>query len=228
MYNRTKNAKQERDYARRIREERTSSGMCPRCGKDKPQNGFVSCRTCLDNIAKQRRERKNAGLCTKCGKRPSEPGYTCCSICKEQLHKLYLDKVADGRNPIYYRLSNRLCTQCGSQLPDDEYNKKKRRTCDSCREKKRNKKAQRRNYRYPHILERDGYSCQICGRKTRLCVHHIDGNGETQNGIEQPRIIRNDSPDNLITICTFCHYAITCLRQADIIHRKKAIDLLLA
>ena len=44
-------------------------------------------------------------------------------------------------------------------------------------------------------LDRDGYSCQICGKlidpkHTRYAVHHLNG---------------NDEPDNLITLCAQCH-----------------------
>jgi len=51
------------------------------------------------------------------------------------------------------------------------------------------------------IRQRDDYKCQICGVPERECirqleVHHID---------EQPE---NNSPENLISLCTQCHLSI--------------------
>jgi len=46
----------------------------------------------------------------------------------------------------------------------------------------------------PHIIERDGSRCVLCRNgKTRLHVHHIDGN------------TRNNNETNLITLCCRCH-----------------------
>lgn len=46
-----------------------------------------------------------------------------------------------------------------------------------------------------YILQRDEHKCQICGRETKLHIHHmtkrIDGG--------------NHEPDNLITLCESCH-----------------------
>jgi len=48
------------------------------------------------------------------------------------------------------------------------------------------------------ICRRDNLTCQICGKinkgkKRKLDTHHIDGNR------------KNNHPDNLITLCRFCH-----------------------
>ncbi len=43
------------------------------------------------------------------------------------------------------------------------------------------------------IRERDKYICQICGKESAICVHHIDYNK------------KNCNPDNLITLCYSCH-----------------------
>ena len=45
----------------------------------------------------------------------------------------------------------------------------------------------------PNILKRDNHTCQKCGLTKRLQIHHIDGNK------------KNDNPNNLITLCIFCH-----------------------
>ena len=42
-------------------------------------------------------------------------------------------------------------------------------------------------------LERDNYSCAICGSNGFPIVHHLDGN------------IRNNRSNNLLTVCRKCH-----------------------
>jgi 5-methylcytosine-specific restriction endonuclease McrA len=46
-----------------------------------------------------------------------------------------------------------------------------------------------------HILERDGWKCQHCGRRDRLQIHHI--------------ILRSqlgaDGEENLLVLCSSCH-----------------------
>lgn len=49
-------------------------------------------------------------------------------------------------------------------------------------------------------LERDDYTCQHCGTKDDLHVHHIDGKGVTTE-----KEFRNNSLSNLITLCRSCH-----------------------
>ena len=49
-------------------------------------------------------------------------------------------------------------------------------------------------------LERDNYTCQHCGSKDDLHVHHIDGNGTTT-----PKEHRNNVLENLQTLCRGCH-----------------------
>jgi len=43
------------------------------------------------------------------------------------------------------------------------------------------------------VLERDNHTCQKCGSKTNLVVHHIDGDDN------------NNIFNNLITLCNTCH-----------------------
>lgn len=51
---------------------------------------------------------------------------------------------------------------------------------------------------YHSIIERDCFSCTKCGKSHHLIVHHIDGNGYYSKN-------PNNSPENLITLCTSCH-----------------------
>lgn len=46
-----------------------------------------------------------------------------------------------------------------------------------------------------HILQRDSWRCQICGRMQQLQIHHLKF--RSQGG--------SDSEQNLITLCAGCH-----------------------
>jgi 5-methylcytosine-specific restriction endonuclease McrA len=45
------------------------------------------------------------------------------------------------------------------------------------------------------VLRRDGWTCQSCGKKSNLEVHHKQFRGRSGD----------DSEENLITLCTGCH-----------------------
>ena len=48
---------------------------------------------------------------------------------------------------------------------------------------------------YLHVLERDGFTCQLCGSRRNLEVHHI-----------RPRSRGGDDAEaNLVTLCQGCH-----------------------
>jgi len=49
-------------------------------------------------------------------------------------------------------------------------------------------------------LKRDNYKCVLCGDTYLLCVHHKDGKGKGYKKAD-----RDDSLDNLITLCHACH-----------------------
>ena len=57
------------------------------------------------------------------------------------------------------------------------------------------------------VLERDNYSCQVCGAKksdgTKIIVHHKDRTGWGKKKNE-----KNNKMDNLISLCQPCHVKI--------------------
>lgn len=53
------------------------------------------------------------------------------------------------------------------------------------------------NLRIP-VLERDNYTCRMCGSKEQLCVHHKDRNGRRSKN-------PNNVMSNLETLCRSCH-----------------------
>ena len=65
-------------------------------------------------------------------------------------------------------------------------------------------RIQRENFHFDGqrelALKRDGYKCQSCGSKDKLTVHHLDGKGR---GVK--RQMKNNSIDNLQTLCRACH-----------------------
>lgn len=63
-------------------------------------------------------------------------------------------------------------------------------------------------------LERDEFSCQRCGNRWYLEVHHIDGKS-LFNRVPPKEV--NNGLDNLITLCYFCHKAIHRRRPASMI-----------
>ena len=61
------------------------------------------------------------------------------------------------------------------------------------------------------VLERDKYSCVLCGSTSRLTVHHKDGNGRSSTNTD------NDI-GNLTTVCRKCHLDLH--REEMNTHRK--------
>lgn len=53
------------------------------------------------------------------------------------------------------------------------------------------------------VLNRDNYSCVVCGKETDMCVHHKDKN------------LKNNKVNNLVTLCRQCHINA---------HKSKTID----
>ncbi len=58
-----------------------------------------------------------------------------------------------------------------------------------------------------NVLERDNYTCQTCGttnkNNTRIVVHHKD-----RTGWGKKKKDKNNSMDNLISLCVPCHLAV--------------------
>lgn len=194
------------------RAEREANGLCNRCGKELHLPGKKACHTCLSTISAKQKGFSTAGLCKYCGVNLPIKGRNVCESCYEKQHAIYAKQREENRHRHYLRKQKGNCVYCGEKIPADAYNDRPRASCDSCREKRRQKAAEKRHYKFPHILKRDDYQCQICKSSQRLCIHHIDGHGVTHNGDLLPLEEQNNSDSNLITLCTLCHVAITRLR----------------
>ena len=78
--------------SKNLRERRKAAGLCPSCGKNKPEYGFVTCPSCRAKSRKSaNRYNKNHGvvsrydpdICWTCNKNPVLPGKRLCKSCYE-------------------------------------------------------------------------------------------------------------------------------------------------
>jgi 5-methylcytosine-specific restriction endonuclease McrA len=96
-----------------------------------------------------------------------------------------------------------------------EYNRKHKKEINERRKKKywewRAITPYKNNYRNGWetlrviVLKRDNYTCQICGKKKKVEVHHKDRTGSNRLAKEM-----NNDLDNLITLCHKCHLILDC------------------
>lgn len=63
------------------------------------------------------------------------------------------------------------------------------------------------------ILKRDGYQCQVCGRRGPERGGNIDL--EAHHMQEEPDLVDRDHPDNGTTMCIPCHHLVTHRLTAD-------------
>lgn len=99
---------------KRIKEERIKNGLCPMCGKRKPEEGRKKCRICLNKDAEYNRMRrintKNIReyrrinhLCYYCGK-PAADGKNVCEECSQKMSEYSLRATKN----TYWRQENKL------------------------------------------------------------------------------------------------------------------------
>ncbi len=76
----------------RLRQTRIEAGLCPRCGKVPPEDGYRMCRACRRLLAAyavaRARKQKAAGRCIGCGA-PAAP-YVHCPRCRKRRAEQYL------------------------------------------------------------------------------------------------------------------------------------------
>ena len=130
----------------------------------------------------------------------------------QALRKMRLDQGAIQKNSVLN------CPECSKDFiyksgpqhrcPECQHKAEVRRihqwlASDKDRLKQYTKKA-KDNYYFggnrDAALKRDNHTCQHCGSKDDLHVHHKDGNGVTNT-----KETRNNALDNLLTLCCGCH-----------------------
>ncbi len=152
---------------------------------------------------------------------PTGSSQKVCQVCKpayrqqQNIDALRNLRLKQGAKKIGTILN---CPDCGE---DFEYRSGPQHRCSDCQritevkrihewlasDKERLKKytdKAKDNYKFGGnrnaALERDNHTCQHCGSKDDLHVHHIDGNGTTTS-----KEHRNNVLENLLTLCRGCH-----------------------
>ena len=140
-------------------------------------------------------KRKRAGLCITC-KSPAKLGRRQCE------KHLCMQRAIQERCREKHRDKGE-CVQCGKKPPAG------RTYCLKCLKRLKyymnHPKSNSRKNLYGNrfkAIKRDKNRCQICSRKEKLVVHHIDRNGIKS---EKP----NHSLENLITLCNSCHFSLS-------------------
>lgn len=139
-------------------------------------------------------------VCGKVFKSKSSNSKTCSKEClKEHIKRLNKNKNKNSSDAIEFMIRSKVTSIINKSLEQGESFRNSSINYwnipfnDSIKEK---------------ILERDGYECNVCGRKTNLQIHHIVKRSWGGSHTE----------DNLITLCSKCHRSI---ETGDIEHATR-------
>jgi hypothetical protein len=125
-----------------------------------------------------------------------------CAVCGKRFHK-YDAAVADGEG-VYCSWE---CKKLGSRVPHTANGSTHVYALARWKEIRK------------RVLDRDGYTCQLCGDKTKqLHVHHR----------EIRRIGMNDDMDNLVTLCKSCHKIVEMRDWKKIFGGKMTLNRILS
>jgi hypothetical protein len=178
------------------RKRLSEAGLCYVCGKEPALPHRKKCIACSQKDQERRNKRvaiyREKGLCIDCGHNPADASTSFqCSEC-------HIHKVEGQRRRRKSRKSIGMCIECYEPIcPQSQ---------QFCQHHWEIYNAKQQEYYYDGqrkgALERDQFTCQICGDSSgRINVHHIDNNN------------KNNDPSNLITLCVNCHMAITHILQ---------------
>ena len=137
-----------RNELERIRYMRKKkAGLCPNCGKNKPQKGYAFCEACMNLERERYTQKKEAGLCPICGKNKPQKGYALCDICR-------MNKNDWTALRYIRRVDHGICPVCGKPLSESEH-----RICTACKQHHRDL-DRARYYRL-----KDAGICVKCGKR---------------------------------------------------------------
>lgn len=207
---------------------------CARCERTIPSCNTRYCSMeCVLTVRKERSRVQRA--CAECGsaiwtyqsqigKIKNERKY-CSKVCMDR-HRSVME-ICKGCNEPFKRMRSverkycsrkcsgllatdlfRPCLKCGSSFRYRPHNDESAKFCSfKCKvvyegagrraaptDKNRCARQQWREIR-SQIIARDGFLCQLCGCPEDLTVHHI----------RKWRLCKDDSPENLVTLCRSCH-----------------------
>jgi 5-methylcytosine-specific restriction endonuclease McrA len=197
---------------------------CPDCGVlvERLSPNMKRCKPCAMKSVGMTGNGYNERECRVChaSYKPTASSQVVCAACRPAYrastnlaHQMQLRRD-EGAPP---RGSEKACTDCGQPFP---YRSGPQHRCPACQKARALALVREANARSPHkrryrktavdnyhfggnraaTLERDGGKCRKCGTSDTLHVHHIDG-----WGMGFARELRNNSLDNLITLCKVCH-----------------------
>ena len=201
------------DRSRRVVTEYT----CPTCGKVFTKRGKRNervkyCSPECRNIGLQNRIVRKCFTCGKDVVRPKSQNASEHVFCSMACAVAFRTETFRGENHPRYNSVKKICAICGKEfkVPYSVDISKNARTCSwACRveyERKhprKNKENPIRQYLIAQkniAMERDNYTCQKCGSKENLEVHHIKKRRTFGGDFSAA-----DNANNLITYCNTCH-----------------------
>lgn len=190
---------------------------CETCGtpfekRGKRDERVKYCSPGCRNKGMQKRTTRKCAVCGKDVTRAESLNQAENVFCSLQCAGVYRAENIRGENHPRYNSITRDCAICGKeiQIPFSVDIYKNVRTCSrECRAEyeKRHPRKYKANEQRQYLaeqkkiaLERDNYTCQHCGAKEDLELHHIKKRRSFKGDL-----MAADNADNLITYCHTCH-----------------------
>lgn len=135
----------------------------------------------------------------------------CCKNCKKRANVLTVLKKRSKQRKEKFDATDKIkkCLVCGKEFEVRQQYRKQKYCSEKCLNKSEKLFGgkQERDLEYKNqirfdgnkykVLERDNYTCQVCGNTTQLVIHHKDESGQCDNP--------NNEIENLVTLCRRCH-----------------------
>lgn len=219
-----------------LRARYVANGMCSKCGKTAPPQGYSECARCIERRRIATARRVAIGICLRCGETMPQDGHRICAPCREIQARYYISRLATSS-------AKAVCSSCRSHTRAPN-----RLLCIECLSKKRAYLRARRDrameskicmlchtapcvtdrskcsgcYEKRNLLSRDmriaafeayGGACACCGDKEPrfLTLDHIGGGGNWHRAVLSGRdmyrwAIKNNFPKSLRLLCMNCNW----------------------
>lgn len=132
-----------------------------------------------------------------CTKLKKEITVSCCRECVNKEYKSIERKITKNRsiNTLKRKKENIRSINKNAQYSQKKVHKPMK--------KRRNAQLNVKKSTYNYVIERDKYSCRLCGSTTTLQLHHIHGRGKD----------KTNDVKNCIMLCCHCHL--------DVVHKNQ-------